>query len=72
MLFGDTDLKVSPIDVNIPDLKGMLLLWKPTGPAARWQNLRINDWLWYFLVFLVRHNHEDHVENDGFKNRISR
>lgn len=22
----------SPIDVNIPDLKGMLLVWKPTGP----------------------------------------
>lgn len=22
----------SPIDVNMPILKGMLLLWKPTGP----------------------------------------
>lgn len=24
--------RFSPIDVNMPDLKGMLLVWKPTGP----------------------------------------
>lgn len=25
--------EILPIDVNMPDLKGMLLLWKPTGPG---------------------------------------
>lgn len=31
-----------PIDVNIPDVKGMLLVWKPTGPEKKWRRKKIS------------------------------
>lgn len=36
-------LKILPIDVNMPDLKGMLLLWKPTGPAKNDNIMRLKQ-----------------------------
>lgn len=31
-------LLFSPMDVNIPAVNGMLLLWKPTGPEQKYQH----------------------------------
>lgn len=38
------NLKVSPIDVNIPDLNAILLDWKPTGPESKQINILYSQW----------------------------
>lgn len=42
--------KVSPIDVNMPSLNGMLLPWKPTGPEQQIAESIIIYWMYYLWL----------------------